>query len=347
MDEEATLLASSPVPQGDGISLISESAFMDSATCNPQECIECAIANGMKSLVSVAKQLQHEGFGTQVAELIKCAFKKLRAAKELAESKQNAADSHNQMFLAEQQNLEEEKKQKKKDLSLLELNLEYNKEMVKMHEDMEKTANKHLEKLQKELNSVKKNEKLEIYIRNFFIVFLPLYILIVSVQTVHEALHITEDTQFSISLSVVAGICQASVYMTHMMVKELENVIQYYTSKVYEYKQQVNEYKKKEKEIQKEKEKCEKTNDQKATLSAHQTHKLDMYVSSLRVVVELLADPTNSSFECWSILQKVYCRLLPLVGEKEDTPKREELVQKLESIVRKFVENHRAIKGKN
>ncbi|XP_006038901.1 uncharacterized protein LOC102372032 [Alligator sinensis] len=326
---------------------------MDSAKCDPQDkCLECAIADGMKPLVSVAKCLQHGGSDTQAAipELMNCAFETLRSAKELANDKQNIASSQNQSLLVQREKLGNEKKQKEINLLLFNLDLTYIGQMKQVAQGMRDTAKRHLHELEGELKRVKKEEKWQKIIRNIVMVILPLYTLIVSVQAVREALHITDETQSSISLSVVVAICQASLYVTYKTVKELENAIEHYTNKVFEYNQKVYTYEKEEGEIRMKMEECSKTKDQEPKLSAYQTAKLDMYTSFLQVVVKLLACYRKNASKYWFILRKVYCHLLRLVGEEdqEDMLENEHLAQKLESTVIKFEENHRAsIKGKH
>ncbi|XP_006273451.2 tubulin glycylase 3C [Alligator mississippiensis] len=225
---------------------------MAPATCRlRKECPECAIAAGACSLVSFAECLQCDsmGMGQDKQRHIVCASNKLEAAEKKSKEHLDTLKEQKKELLLQRKRLEDEEKEKEMHIGQLNITLASAKKMMEKAQSMLGTAEWHLHEVREQLKKVKKKEKCEKVQRNFILVVLLAYTVIVSIEYLRDALKLSRDNQVAILLSVLAASFQASLYATQKAVQELKVSIRQLEDKVSEFKQEVDAFEKQKEEI--------------------------------------------------------------------------------------------------
>ncbi|XP_006034958.1 tropomyosin-2-like [Alligator sinensis] len=305
---------------------------MAPASCRlREECPECAITAGARSLVSLAECLKRAPGGTGVPQdmqrHIVCASEKLQTTEKKSKEHLDTLKAQNKELLLQMKRLEDEKRKKETNISQLNIKLASAERTMEKAQSMVDTAEQHLYKLREQLRKVKQKEKCETILRNIILGVLLIYTVIVSIEYIRDALKLSRENQSAISLSVLAAICQASLYMTQKAVQELEASIRRSEDKASEFKQEVYAYKKQNEEIR------EKINEDN---SAHQRISEEMdrgrdkllevnkeeeevrrYHSPLNRLVKMVNSIKNVSDhdDIWDILKMVSQSLMQLGKE--------------------------------
>ncbi|KAM9119034.1 uncharacterized protein ACDP82_015501 [Pangshura tecta] len=322
---------------------------------------------GMKSLVSLAECLPQAETDPDKHEKMqrhsKCALEKMNAMKKELEARKNALSSQIGELLVKKKEQSDEEKQKERELSQLEIQMEnlklkefFNKEQLTM-------AETHLEELMALLTKARKEEKCSKIIRNITLVLLPLYTLLVSMEFFQEALKVTDTKAHFLSASIVTIICKVSKYTAQKASLKLQKQISWYKVQVSHYKREVficdkekRETKGKIEHIRASLGKTREIGGEQTELSAVQEEEelkkhiqfVSQLIGEVNALRSYIDDPSDYEYVCM-ILDEIYQLVRPVVekGGWEDTETIKNPLEKLKCVVEKLREAMAKAKDRN